>query len=59
MVSGLAALALQRNSRLTVEQLREALQKTAHREEGAGSSQWDPDWGFGKVVIPRTLASIG
>ena len=58
-VAGVAALLLQRNPKLTTEQVRELLRVGARTDAtvGAGRS-WSSRWGFGKVDAARSLAVL-
>jgi uncharacterized protein (TIGR03382 family) len=58
-VTGAAALLLQRQPKLTVEQVRELLRVGALIDEpGQTGRAWSPRWGFGKLDVSRSLAVL-
>jgi len=58
-VAGVAALLLQRDPSLTLEQVRELLRVGARADAHVGWGRaWSPRWGFGKVDALRSLALL-
>ncbi len=58
-VAGVAALLLQRDPRLTVDQVRELLRVGARTDATVGAGRaWSNRWGFGKVDAARSLAVL-
>ena len=58
-VAGVVALLLQRNPRLTIDQVRELLRVGARTDAVVGQGRaWSTRWGFGKVDAARSLAVL-
>jgi subtilisin family serine protease len=58
VVTGAIALLLQKNSQLTLAQVREALARSAQRDAHTGAMRWDPAYGYGKLDVAGALARV-
>jgi len=55
-VTGVVALMLELDPRLTLDRLRAALSRTAVKDQHTSEVHWSPEYGFGKISATRLIA---
>jgi subtilisin family serine protease len=58
-VTGVAALALEQAHKLSIDDIRSALQKNARRDPPDGKEGWHPRYGFGRLALVRRMRRNG
>jgi subtilisin family serine protease len=56
LVTGVIALLLQKNPRLTVRQARDILRRSARHDAKTGTAAWSPSYGYGKIDVAKALS---